>query len=95
MFDEILTALCTGLVGYLVWFLKQHYSDKSASTKAMKILLRAQIYELHARYMERGYVEPQELYEFTELYHVYKAFKGNGTAEHMVLDVNKLPIKDG
>ena len=45
--------------------------------------------------MERGNVEPQELYEFTELYHVYKAFKGNGTAEHMVLDVNKLPIKEG
>lgn len=94
MFAEMLSALCTGLIGYLVWFLKKQYSDKSASTKAMKILLRAQIYELHARYMGRGCVEPQELYEFTELYDVYKSFKGNGTAEHMVQDVKKLPIKE-
>lgn len=93
-FSEFLSIFATGLVGYLVWFLKKQYSNKSASAKAMKILLRGQIYALHNRYMERGSIDPQELFEFTELCEVYKEFKGNGTAEHMVLDVNKLPIKD-
>lgn len=93
-FNECLSILVTGLVGYLVWFLKKQYSDKSASTRAMKILLRGQIYTLHARYMERGSISPQELSEFTELYDVYKEFKGNGTATHMKADIDRLPLKE-
>ena len=50
-FSEFLSIFATGLVGYLVWFLKKQYSNKSASAKAMKILLRGQIYALHNRYM--------------------------------------------
>ena len=94
-FSEFLSIFATGLVGYLVWFLKKQYSNKSASAKAMKILLRGQIYALHARYMERGSIEPQELFEFTELYEVYKEFKGNGTATRMKEDVDRLPLKEG
>lgn len=93
-FSECLSILVTGLVGYLVWFLKKQYSDKSASTRAMKILLRGQIYTLHNRYMERGSISPQELSEFTELYDVYKEFKGNGTATHMKADIDRLPLKE-
>lgn len=94
-FSEFLSIFATGLVGYLVWFLKKQYSNKSASAKAMKILLRGQIYALHNRYMERGNIEPQELFEFTELYEVYKEFKGNGTATRMKEDVDRLPLKEG
>lgn len=93
-FSEFLSIFATGLVGYLVWFLKKQYSNKSATAKAMKILLRGQIYALHNRYMERGSIEPQELFEFTELYEVYKEFKGNGTATHMKEDVDRLPLKE-
>lgn len=94
-FSEFLSIFATGLVGYLVWFLKKQYSNKSASAKAMKILLRSQIYALHNRYMERGSIEPQELFEFTELYEVYKEFNGNGTATRMKEDVDRLPLKEG
>lgn len=93
-FSEFLSICATGLVGYLVWFLKKQYSNKSASAKAMKILLRGQIYALHNRYMEHGYIDPQELFEFTELYEVYKEFKGNGTATRMKEDVDRLPLKE-
>lgn len=93
-FSEFLSICATGLVGYLVWFLKKQYSYKSASAKAMKLLLRGQIYALHNRYMERGSISPQELYEFTELYEVYKEFKGNGTATHMKADIDRLPLKE-
>ena len=93
-FSEFLSIFATGLVGYLVWFLKKQYSNKSASAKAMKIRLRGQIYALHNRYMERGSIDPQELYEFTELYEVYKEFKGNGTATRMKEDVDHLPLKE-
>lgn len=94
-FSEFLSIFATGLVGYLVWFLKKQYSNKSASAKAMKILLRGQIYALHNRYMERGSIDPQELFEFTELCEVYKEFKGNGTATRMKEDVDRLPLKEG
>lgn len=93
-FNDFLSILATGLVGYLVWFLKKQYSNKSASAKAMKILLRGQIYALHNRYMERGSISPQELFEFAELYEVYKEFKGNGTATRMKEDVDRLPLKE-
>lgn len=94
-FSEFLSIFATGLVGYLVWFLKKQYSNKSATAKAMKILLRGEIYALHSRYMERGSIDPQELFEFTELCDVYKEFKGNGTATRMKEDVDRLPLKEG
>lgn len=94
-FSELLSVVATGLVGYLTWYLKQQFSNKSASAKAMKILLRGQIYELHARYMERGCIEPQELFEFSEIYEIYsQSYKGNGTAKRMKRDIDTLPIKE-
>lgn len=93
--SEVISIIMSGLMGYLTWYLKAQFSNKSATSKAMKIILRGQIYELHSRYVARGYIEPQELYEFTELVEVYKSFKGNGTAERMVKDVQALPLKEG
>ena len=48
------------------------------------------------RYIERGYITQEEydsLYNY--LYIPYKELGGNGTAERMVNEVKKLPIKRG
>ena len=93
--QEILTVICTGLVGYVVWILQQQFSSKSATSRAMKILLRSEIYSQHARYMERGNISAMELHELTEIYKIYtEDFKGNGTATRMMKDIEKLPLRE-
>lgn len=92
-FSEALSIVLTALMGYLTWYLKAQFSAKSATSKALKILLRREIYELHGVYMERLEVTPQELYEFTELTELYTNLGGNGTAKRMIDDVTKLPIR--
>lgn len=94
LFSEILTATSTALVGYLVWLAQKTYTNKSASARAIKALLRAEIRERHHHYMERGSITSHELDEFNEMFGTYKELGGNGTAEKMHSDVNSLPIKE-
>lgn len=94
LFSEILTAVSTALVGYLVWLAQKTYTNKSASARAIKALLRAEIRERHHHYTDRGYITSHELDEFNEMFATYKELGGNGTAEKMNDDVSRLTIKD-
>lgn len=92
-FSECISIVLTALMGYLTWYLKAQFSNKSSTSKAMKILLRREIYELHLYYMDKGEITPQELTEFTELTDLYTGLNGNGTAKRMIADVNALPLR--
>lgn len=94
MLEDTLQIVTTALCGYLVWYLKGHVGKRDNLSRAMKILLRGEIYKLHRLYMRRGEIEPQELYEFRELCSVYRYFRGNGTGEKMEQDIVNLPLKE-
>lgn len=90
----MLTAVTTGLAGYLVWLAQKTYTNKSASARALKALLRAEIRERHHHYVERGWITTHELDEFIDMYNAYKELGGNGTVEKMYQSVISLPIKE-
>ena len=90
----MLTAVTTGLAGYLVWLAQKTYTNKSASARALKALLRAEIRERHHHYVERGWITTHELDEFIDMYNAYKELGGNGTVEKMYQTVINLPIKE-
>lgn len=94
MLTEVLTAVTTGLAGYLVWLAQKTYTNKSASARALKALLRAEIRERHRHYVERGWITTHELDEFIDMYNAYKELGGNGTVEKMYQTVISLPIKE-
>lgn len=94
MLTEVLTAVTTGLAGYLVWLAQKTYTNKSASARALKALLRAEIRERHHHYVERGWITTHELDEFIDMYNAYKELGGNGTVEKMNNAVTNLPIKE-
>lgn len=94
MLTEVLTAVTTGLAGYLVWLAQKTYTNKSASARALKALLRAEIRERYHHYIERGWITPHELDEFIDMYNAYKELGGNGTVEKMYQTVINLPIKE-
>lgn len=86
-----LTALC----GLLVWLIQQVYQDNRQANRSRKLLLRAEIRELHHEYMAAGEVPVNEAGEFRELVEMYEKLGGNGTAKLMADDVLRLPRKGG
>ena len=84
------SVVLTAVSGYLVWVAQQRYKSDKNSEKAMKLLLRRELRELHDIYMNAGVVTSDQLGEYNELFEVYKAHGGNGTGTVWHADVNKL-----
>jgi len=66
---------------------------KSAKTKMLLGLGHDRIMDLCMKYIERGSIyqtEYENLYKY--LYQPYKAMGGNGSAERLMREVDKLPI---
>lgn len=84
----------TGLWTFLstVWLNKK--SAKSASNRMLMGLAHDRILYLGQEYIKRGYITLEEYDNLiTYLYEPYKDLGGNGTAEKVVDNVKKLPIK--
>ena len=94
MWTQILTTcisvVLTAVSGYLVWVAQQRYKTDKKGDKAMMVLLRRELRELHDRYMDAGVVTSEQLGEYNELFDVYKEHGGNGTGTVWHADVNKL-----
>ena len=76
------------------WAFATKYLDKrSAKTKMLLGLGHDRIMYLGMKYVERGNItqsEYENLYKY--LYQPYKAMGGNGSAERLMREVDKLPI---
>ena len=69
--------------------------EESAEMKMIRGLGHDRICHLSQKYIHKGYVtkdEYENLYEF--LYLPYRDLGGNGTAERLIKEVMKLPIKE-
>lgn len=94
-FTIILACLASsGLWGFLTFVLQNRLSSKDAKSQMILGLGHDRIMFLCAKYIDRGHItqdEYENLYEY--LYKPYKELGGNGSAEKMMTEVNKLPIR--
>ena len=96
MNESIMAIVCTLLASSGFWsYLLRKQKRESAETKLMIGLGHVKIIDLCMKYIERGYITKDEYDSLNKyLYIPYKELGGNGTAERMMEEVAKLPIKE-
>lgn len=55
------------LLGYIVWLLKNQKKDRDANSKGTMLLLRTQLIEYHAKYMQLGDIPSYAYQNFCEI----------------------------
>lgn len=93
----IVTILTSVLASSGLWaFLSTHVEKSSAEKDIIVGIAHVEILFFGTRYLERGYITREEYTTlYTCLYEPYKKLGGNGSAEKIMSEVNKLPIKVG
>lgn len=93
--EYLITILCTVIASSGFWALiERRRTSKSAETKMLIGLGHDRIISLGLEYIRRGDITEDEydnLYNY--LYKPYVEMGGNGTAERIMNEVQKLPIK--
>lgn len=93
--QTILTVVCSVLACSGFWTWMQRRSDKKDAMKNLMIgIAHDRIMQASMFYINRGYITKDE-YEnlMVYLYEPYKALGGNGSAKHMIQEVDKLEVK--
>lgn len=91
-----LSIILSALASSGLWtFISKFMDGKDAKAKVLIGLGHDRIVTLGGYYLERGYITRDEYENLNDyLYKPYKELGGNGTAEKIMCDVNKLPIKN-
>lgn len=91
----ILTIICAALASTGLWtFLNKRLDRKDCKNEMLVGLGHDRIMSLGMRYIDRGYItqdEYENLYEY--LYKPYTKLGGNGSAKHVMEQVDKLPVR--
>ena len=76
--------------------IKSSLAQKEIKDKAKTVAtLRSQLYDLHSKFVEQGYIDKSGLKTFTELGSIYEAAGGNDIYhDKLKPEVLSLPIKD-
>lgn len=91
----IVTIVCSVLASSGVWtIISKRLDQNTASNKMLKGLGHSKIVETGMKYIDRGYITKDEYEDlYTYLYEPYKALGGNGSAERIMDEIKRLPIK--
>ena len=93
--EIIITVICSVIASSGFWtFVTKRRDNNNAEAKMILGLGHVKIIETCEKYLDRGYIRQDEydsLYNY--LYLPYKELGGNGTAERMVNEIKKLPIR--
>ena len=87
------TIVLPALLGYIVWLLKNQKKDRDANSKGTMLLLRTQLIEYHAKYMQLGDIPSYAYQNFCEMYDAYHALGGNGMVTKMKQEIEELHLK--
>ncbi len=100
MSEAVLVAIIAGLTGggisQLIIFFTQRRDAKKANPMAdmLKGLGHDRIIELGTKYIQNGSITRDEFENLNDyLYKPYQELGGNGTAEKIMQEVRKLPLK--
>ena len=95
MGEIIITIICSVIASSGFWtFVSKRRDNNNAEVKMILGLGHIKIIDICEKYIDRGYITQEEydsLYNY--LYLPYKELGGNGTAERMLNEVKKLPIR--
>lgn len=93
----IVTIICSVLASSGFWTYIQKKNEKNDNkTKLLVGLAHDRIIHLGITYIEKGYITKDEFENLHDyLYIPYKAEGGNGSAERVMDEVKKLPIRSG
>lgn len=97
MVQIIMTIVCSCLASSGLWALIQRRLDRSDARTQMIIGLgHDRIVYLGLKYIERGYITQDEYENLSKwLYEPYEKMGGNGSAQRIMDEVRKLPLKRG
>lgn len=90
-----ITVVCSVLAssGFWAW-LQARRERKDARTKMLLGLGHDRIVNLCMTYIDRGWISQDEYEDLIKyLYNPYSEMGGNGTAERLINEIKKLPIK--
>ena len=97
MNEQLITIIISIFASSGFWaFLQFVFSKKDAKNDMIIGLGHDRIVYLGTKYIERGYITPDEyenLYDY--LYKPYEKLGGNGSAKRIMDEVRKLPTKRG
>lgn len=90
----MITIICSVIASSGFWSYIQKKSDKKdGRTKLLIGLAHDRIIELGMRYIERGWITQDEYENLNDyLFKPYKQEGGNGSAERVMKEVDKLPM---
>lgn len=88
-----LPIILTALMGYVVWLLKNQKKDRDANSKGTMLLLRVQLIEYHAKYIQLGEIPSYAYENFCEMYEAYHELGGNGMVTKMKQEIDELRLK--
>lgn len=92
--SSALAALISGGFSLILYFVQKRDKKKDASTRMILGLGHETIVELGLEYIKQGYVTDVQYNDLIKyLYEPYEALGGNGTAEKIINEVKKLPIR--
>ena len=83
----------TGPVGIYCMAFENQKKDRDANSKGTMLLLRTQLIEYHAKYMQLGDIPSYAYQNFCEMYDAYHALGGNGMVTKMKQEIEELHIK--
>ena len=93
--EIIITVVCSVIASSGFWtFISKRRDNNDSKAEMLLGLGHIKIIETCEKYINRGYISEEEydsLYNY--LYLPYKNLGGNGTAERMLNEVKKLPIR--
>lgn len=91
----IVTVICAVLASSGFWaFIQKVGSKNDAKTKLLRGIAHDRIVFLGQKYIEKGFVTADEYENLIDyLYDPYAESGGNGTAEKIVNEVKKLPMR--
>ena len=95
--ESIVPMLLTGVGGVCGWLLKSHRKEEAraqAMETGLRTLLRAELLEIHAKYVPLGYIPVAAMEETDRVYKAYHSLGGNGAGTKLYEEIKALPTVD-
>lgn len=95
--QTLIPCLLTLVSGACGWLLKSHKREAArdrAMETGLRTLLRAELLEIHAKYVPLGYIPLEVMEEADRVYQAYHSLGGNGAGTKVYEELKALPTVD-
>lgn len=95
LYEVVISVFASVMASSGFWAWMNNRSTQNRAEKALLLgIAHVRIINLGWDYLDRGYITKDEYEDFVKyLYKPYVALGGNGLAEKIMIEVNKLPVR--